>query len=323
MPHVTFIHGIANKPEKNILLRDWKDAFKDGDFNLAAKGVTTSMVYWADVVYPDPEEQAKAYESVGDGLGLENDIPSLELGASTTEHEIETMKSLALKFAARNGDFRALLDEEFSEVNGDDEEVDKKVSDLEAFGLIPKPVRNRIMKRFLKDVHLYLFNKDYSPRPRETYRVRDHIRGLFVDQLKADAKLNAKRGGKHIVLSHSMGTVIAYDCLKNVPECPPIDSLFTVGSPLGISEVHDELGPGYSKDNGFPSERVRQEWVNVCDRFDPVALDAKLSNDYRLNGDKVIRDISVSNSGRWRHSAWKYFGQNDLCSALAKSLEIL
>ena len=37
----------------------------------------------------------------------------------------------------------------------------------------------------------------------------------------------------HIVVAHSMGTVIAYDCLKRVAACPEVDGLITLGSPLG------------------------------------------------------------------------------------------
>jgi hypothetical protein len=323
MPHITFIHGISNKPPKAKLLEDWKNAFASGGLYLEAKGVTTSMVYWADVVYPSPETDVSSYESVDGGLGLEEPVPLLNLNETSTEHEFETMKSLALKFAARNSDFRDLLEEQFQDVTDERDPATLSEFDLEAFGLIPKPIRNRIMKRFLKDVHLYLFNKEFSPRAGESYRVRDHIRSLFANQLVKDAESNrARGGGKHIVLSHSMGTVIAYDCLKNLDECQSIDSLVTVGSPLGISEVHSELGPGYSKEDGFPSSKVRSEWVNVYDRLDPVALDAKLSNDYRQGGNKAIQDISVSNSGRWRHSAWKYFGQEALFSSLAALLEI-
>lgn len=56
MPHVTFIHGISNKPPAEELLKIWRDALEvdqlgnnDG-VSLGAIGVTSSMVYWADVL---------------------------------------------------------------------------------------------------------------------------------------------------------------------------------------------------------------------------------------------------------------------------------
>jgi hypothetical protein len=55
MPHVTFIHGIANKPPADRLLRSWERTLAANDgVNLGAEGVTRSMVYWADVMYESP-----------------------------------------------------------------------------------------------------------------------------------------------------------------------------------------------------------------------------------------------------------------------------
>lgn len=62
MPHITFIHGIANKLEENKLKKIWLDALssdllnnRDG-IDFGAVGVTTSMIYWADFLYNKPEE---------------------------------------------------------------------------------------------------------------------------------------------------------------------------------------------------------------------------------------------------------------------------
>ena len=104
-----------------------------------------------------------------------------------------------------------------------------------------------------------------------------------------------------------MGSVIAYDCLKNVADCPAVDGLLTIGSPLGLSEVQAELGPGFSFEDGFP-EKV-SHWTNYFDRLDPVALDANLGNDFKKNGLQAIQDVKVVNSGAWRHTATDYLAQ--------------
>src|SRR5262245_42247058 len=63
MPHVTFIHGIANKPPIETLQRIWESALaRDSGIDLNDAGVTATMVYWADCLYADPMEEA-AYES--------------------------------------------------------------------------------------------------------------------------------------------------------------------------------------------------------------------------------------------------------------------
>ena len=53
--HVTFIHGMSNQPEPATLLEQWRIALLDDDgIDLAALGVSLSMVYWADVLYARP-----------------------------------------------------------------------------------------------------------------------------------------------------------------------------------------------------------------------------------------------------------------------------
>ncbi len=175
------------------------------------------------------------------------------------------------------------------------------------------------METLLRDVHHYLFNAESTPRPNETFRVQDVIRKRMVEALAE----GAARPGPHVVVSHSMGTVIAYDCLKRVPECPRVDALMTVGSPLGLDEVQDKLEPGWSRDDGYPSDKVADGWTNVFDRLDPVAgFDPKIANDYRRGGDEVVVDVNEQNFGRWRHNISKYLGGEKLRKALARFLEL-
>ena len=74
MPHITFIHGISNKPEEKKLKKIWLDALShdllrnDDGIDLGASGISTSMIYWADVLYDEPLkegsfESAVAYEN--------------------------------------------------------------------------------------------------------------------------------------------------------------------------------------------------------------------------------------------------------------------
>lgn len=175
------------------------------------------------------------------------------------------------------------------------------------------------MKALLRDVHHYLFNATSKPRDTE-YQVRDEIRSRFVRVLTADQQENDD--GPHVVVSHSMGTVIAYDCLKRVSGCPRVDGLMTIGSPLGIDEIQDKMKPDWTRDDGFPTSRVAGEWVNVFDRLDVVsAADPVIANDYRKRGTEVVADLSVTNSGKWRHDIGKYLRQERLVELLRRQLE--
>ena len=64
MGHVTFVHGIGNKPEPSVLLEHWRAALLDDDgIDLASLGVSSSLVYWADVLYPQPLVETSGDES--------------------------------------------------------------------------------------------------------------------------------------------------------------------------------------------------------------------------------------------------------------------
>src|SRR5215472_7556382 len=66
MPHVTFIHGIANKPPADELIRIWRRALESAPdpLPLGSLSVTSSMVYWADLLYAEPEQDTTAFEGV-------------------------------------------------------------------------------------------------------------------------------------------------------------------------------------------------------------------------------------------------------------------
>lgn len=314
MPHVTFIHGIANKPPKDKLLWLWEQSLIDGGLDLSSEGVTTSLVYWADVMYAAPNALEDGFESVNEGLGTEE--------ADEDQAWIDGLSDQEKAFVARMQD-KFGVDAKSPE--GDDFTPEAPAEDVDdlRFEAIPLPwfIKRRVMKCVLRDVHHYMFNATHAPRPGETYQVQDYIRKLFVDQLVEDSAAND--GGPHVVVAHSMGTVISYDCLKNVPDCPGISAYMTLGCPLGISEVYDNFHPAYDKDTAFPDPgKLAGNWVNVYDRLDPVAFDSKIANDYQKNGRKVIIDQKVRNSGAWRHSSSKYFKQQALCNHLRTLLEL-
>ena len=61
---MTFIHGIGNKPNAEDLHRDWRVVlFDDDGLDLDALGVTSSMVYWADMLYESPVPADTGQES--------------------------------------------------------------------------------------------------------------------------------------------------------------------------------------------------------------------------------------------------------------------
>lgn len=309
MPHVTFIHGISNKPAADELLRIWRRSLADsGDDPLAlgSLGVSSKLVYWADVMYAAPDPDVSAHEGV-----LENTPAAVDGSGDPPLPTPVSPESAAFIEALRH----CLTDLSDAEIaTATQAAVPTGTKGLERVPL-PWFLKKPIMAAFLRDVHHYLFNVESTPRPGATYRVQEEIRRRTLDVLR-------QAGSRpHIVVSHSMGTVIAYDCLKRVADCPEVDGLLTLGSPLGLDEVQDKLRPGWSRDRGFPLELVKGDWVNVFDRLDPVCgLDPKLRNDYQRNAAESVNDIAVENPGAWRHSATKYYRQPKLRRELRRML---
>ena len=174
------------------------------------------------------------------------------------------------------------------------------------------------MNAYLRDVHHYLFDVEFAPAGRPPVRIQQTIRKRFVDLICA-----ADVSRPHIVVSHSMGTVIAYDCLKRVPACTSVDGLITIGSPLGLDEIQDKLLPEWSRGDGYPSERLQGGWVNIFDNLDPVCgFDPLLANDYRKKNLGIVEDLRVENTGLWRHSATKYLRQPAFVNTLKTMLRL-
>lgn len=311
MPHITFIHGIANKPPENDLLRIWRDALATADdpLPLGDLGVTSSMVYWADLLYGEPDSDPSAYESA-----LENTPEGVDAAGNAPPPEPKTAEEAAFLQNLRKH-LTGLSDEEIAA-------EPPALSDQPQGALerVPLPwfLKKPIMNAFLRDVHHYLFNVNFAPPGKTPVRIQDTIRARFLEALNLPVVSRP-----HIVVSHSMGTVIAYDCLKRVAACPAVDGLITLGSPLGLDEVQDKLQPGWTRQDGFPAATVGGGWFNGFDRLDPVCgFDPSLANDYRRAGAESVADQAVRNDGAWRHSITKYLRQAAVSKALRDMLEL-
>ncbi len=313
MAHVTFIHGISNQPAADELLKVWCRALADASepVSLNDSGVTSSMVYWADLMYAQPVEDSTAFEGV-----LENSAAAID-GAGDAEVPVPRDAAEAQFINALRGKLTTLTDEQMQQPD----QPMTTAGAQAALERVPLPwfIKQPMMKAFLRDVHHYLFDVEFAPRGRPpAVRIQQAIRKRFSTALCLPAVSRP-----HIVVSHSMGTVIAYDCLKRVGECDRIDGLITIGSPLGLDEVQDKLQPGWSREDGFPGTTLLGKWVNLFDRLDPVCgLDARLSNDYRRAGRAEIEDIAVQNPGAWRHSSTKYLRQPSFTTALREMLQL-
>jgi hypothetical protein len=116
-----------------------------------------------------------------------------------------------------------------------------------------------------------------------------------------------------VVIGHSLGSIVAYEALC-LPANWKIDTLVTIGSPLGIRHlVFDVLTPKPVGDKGaWP--RV-QRWINIADRGDIVALEKPLAPRFG-----PVEDILVYNG--WKsHDVTRYLNTPEVGAAIAAALK--
>lgn len=128
-----------------------------------------------------------------------------------------------------------------------------------------------------------------------------------------------------ILVSHSMGTIVAYEVLRELgkdPEHPGfvLEHLVTMGSPLGLTVVKGNAS-GDRKKLRTPS-CVRGSWVNFSDPDDFVCLDSHLQDDYEPNSFAVqVKDVMVCNDYPGNeHKSYGYLRTPEFSTHLASLL---
>lgn len=114
--------------------------------------------------------------------------------------------------------------------------------------------------------------------------------------------------GPFIVIAHSQGSLIAYDVLRTIRGTSPAIALFvTLGSPLGLAEVQRAFCR-WTRRRTLAVPQPVARWLNVADRLDAVAADARLANDFSPGGfveDRVRIGLNAD-APRAPHSATGY-----------------
>ena len=144
----------------------------------------------------------------------------------------------------------------------------------------------------LKDLHRYY----------EEQTVRETLR----ERLKR--KILEHQGKRIMILSHSMGTIIAYDVLRSLGREHArllVDHFVTLGSPLGLPHVKLNIA---QENPSLRTPSIVRKWSNFADRRDPVSLDVYLSGDYEANDDgvKVKDDLVANDWGGVYHKSYGY-----------------
>ncbi|MCB9604533.1 MAG: hypothetical protein H6721_27875 [Sandaracinus sp.] len=280
MARFVFVHGVGN--HKNPFA-GWAKTLglSDGDF---------SEVFWGELFADAHLAQELAASSV---LSLAARVteagPGLS-GANALPLDVQDEKAIADLLDAARVDKLLTIETETSTATG--------LQHVHAFPPTSWFVQ-KIVEFALREVIYYLRNREHRG-----VAVRDKIREMFEEAIQPG----------DVVVAHSMGSIIAYDCLsRDLHDAPNAASLVTIGSPLGLNLLRDWLPRDAERRLVMP-RRVTGRWSNGFDRKDVFVrlervewgAELGLSEDVASPKDQFYEDGLLENTGLGHHEALEY-----------------
>ncbi len=292
------IHGLANKPQKELLEKWWIRSIREGLSYIGHPGASFAfkLVYWADLLYEvplDPSESDAKSPSYMDDPYIPGDPAAYENFAPSK-----------IK--------KKLLDKVNTEIDKLFFERNKVINFDKLAGLV--------IKNLYQDLDFY-YNRDILVAQFRGQRVKDAIRSRLAQVLYK------YRNRRIMLIAHSMGTIIAYDVLTQITRDVSIDSLVTIGSPLGlpfiIKKIYEEQGKDskVEKQASTP-ENVLHAWHNFSDLDDPVAIMYRLGGDFKKNSsgvaptDAVVFNNYSVNGKRDAHKLYGYLRTPEIAKVI-------
>jgi len=140
-----------------------------------------------------------------------------------------------------------------------------------------------------------------------TMATNPNLRDQILDRMRAAVGADTR-----VVIGHSLGSIVAWSALCACPEWA-VDTLITLGSPLGVPMVFDGLHPTPVDGTGAWPGSVRR-WVNIAAVGDKAAAVSQLAP---LFGD--VEDRRVDNGHR-AHDPEPYLNAAVTGAAVAAAL---
>ncbi|MBU2644109.1 lysophospholipase [bacterium] len=266
------IHGLGNKVPENILSRWWESSIIEGLNKTVQKSpdFDFQLVYWADFLHPvplDPAIQDKKHD-----LYVED--PYIPASSAYQIEKSSDFRKKLLDYMGGQLD-RIFLNEDLS-INF------TSISDF-------------IIHHFFSDLEIY-----YSADKQAHLSASDPIREQ-VCQLLARI-LRQHRRKEIFLIAHSMGSIIAYDVLTRYAPEIEIDTLVTIGSPLGLPIIRSKIAAEMAKTDTFipglkTPENIKTNWYNLADLRDKIAFYYHLKESFAPNtrNVQVIDQLVVNN----------------------------
>jgi len=265
------VHGLGNKPPHDLLEKWWKCSMVEGLKKSAHKNVLPQfrLAYWSDIIYdksqdPDENDPVSPYFLDEKYTKAPEDFPV---------EDYSTRKKV-IDFLGRQMN-RIFLNDDLT--------------------LNYSFISDTIINRYFKDLEVY-YSGNVSIKNNESYTAGELIKERLCSLLKKH------KNDEIMLIAHSMGSIIAFDVLTFLIPDIRINTLITMGSPLGLPVViskiaSEQIQRGIREKKLMTPPGVVKNWYNFSDILDKVAFNFKLSEYYSENshGVKPV-DLLVMNN---------------------------
>ncbi len=255
------IHGLGNKPPRGLLEKWWQQSIAEGLKKIGhpRKDFNFELIYWADSLHPVPLNPDETDKS-SDLYLSERYVPA----AKRKVNKPNGIKEKFINFFKRQRD---------------------KILFSETMHVKFPSFTDLIIKHFFKDLDIYLTQKCVEENKSDCL-AKDIIRDKITNALKKHIRKDI------LLIAHSMGTIVTYEVLIQLEKELEIDSLITIGSPLGVPFIFDKLKNDSSvvqedSDKLRTPDNIKTEWINLADTEDKVAQCNDLIEQFKSNSNEV------------------------------------
>lgn len=297
---LVFVHGRGQAPDDTAAQKCGQPPFdgpslkeawtKDFQAGLTASG--GALPSGLDIGLPFYGCKLQEYV-IQSQLPMSSDL--LAHGGSTDDDYLDFRAEMTQTFAADAGITQKDIEREF----GDDptphgpENYKWVIATVRAIDKHVPGLSASFLEEFMRDVYLYC----------RFPKVRADIDGIVRAAITPEPS---------VVVAHSLGTVVAYNVLRNDQRSLTVPLFVTVGCPLAIRAIRKTLAP-------LTDPQPVGSWYNAFDPKDIVALNPLDTNGFSI-GRSIENNGTVANFTENHHGIEGYLGDRILARRVTAEL---
>jgi len=295
------IHGLGNKPPKNVLEKWWKESIYEGLQRIGKNHTLPvfELIYWADMIYDNPLDLSVTNKNNQGFLEEPYTLSTKGFIFKPSKYRIKFIP-YAIKYL-------------------------KKIILNADFSLKYPNLTTSLVDYYFHELNIYYKEHAINEYSKQILKKKTIIE-IAVSVLKKYKK------DEILLIGHSMGSIIAYDIMSYELPNIKIHTFATIGSPLGQPFVISKIATRQNlKQNGIdklktPSS-ILLNWFNFSDIEDTIALNHKLSDEFceNRNGvkpkDILIRNDYIIKGKRNPHKSFGYLRSQEFSEMISAFIE--